>query len=64
MLRLQVPIPIIINGQKVCTYKADFEYYNKAGKRVTEDAKGMKTDVYKLKKKMLKVAHNIDIVEV
>jgi hypothetical protein len=32
-------------------YIADFEYI-KDGKRIVEDVKGMKTDVYKLKKKM------------
>ena len=33
------------------TYKADFEYVQD-GKRVVEDVKGFKTDVYKLKKKL------------
>ena len=32
-------------------YIADFEYI-KDGKRIVEDVKGMKTDIYKLKKKM------------
>ena len=33
------------------TYRADFEYIEN-GKRVVEDVKGFKTDVYKLKKKL------------
>lgn len=35
-------------------YKADFRYFDvKADHEVVEDVKGFKTDVYKLKKKML-----------
>jgi len=41
------------NGKKVraLTYVADFQYTTKYG-IVVEDVKGMKTDVYKLKKKL------------
>ena len=34
-------------------YIADFTYYDSAGNWIIEDAKGMKTDIYKLKKKMM-----------
>jgi hypothetical protein len=35
-------------------YKADFRYFDeKLGKVIVEDVKGFKTDVYKIKKKML-----------
>ena len=33
-------------------YVADFMYTDENGKIVVEDVKGMKTDVYKIKKKM------------
>ena len=33
-------------------YIADFEYIDKEGKTIVEDVKGIKTDVYKIKKKM------------
>lgn len=36
---------------RAITYVADFEYC-KGGKLVVEDVKGMKTDVYKIKKKL------------
>ena len=34
-------------------YRADFQYREKNGGVVVEDVKGMKTEVYRLKKKML-----------
>jgi hypothetical protein len=53
-------------GEKIreITYIADFEYYNKEGKRIVEDVKGVKTDAYKLKKRMFikNVANVYDIV--
>ena len=35
------------------SYVADFEYLDQNSNDIVEDVKGMKTDVYKLKKKML-----------
>ena len=42
-------------GEKIraITYKADFVYKDKAGKEHIVDTKGYKTEVYKLKKKLL-----------
>ena len=34
------------------TYIADFVYYDKKGNMIVEDTKGVKTEVYKIKKKM------------
>jgi hypothetical protein len=51
-LELQPRFPVVINGVKVCTYIADFAYFD--GKsRVIEDVKGFKTPIYKLKKKLV-----------
>ena len=52
-----------INGRKVraITYVADFTYKDKEGKRHIIDVKGMKTEVYKLKKKMFEYKYNIEI---
>lgn len=69
-LRLQVPFELIpslkINGEtfRVTKYIADFVYNDKNGNEVVEDAKGMKTDVYKLKRKLMAYVHNIIIREV
>jgi hypothetical protein len=64
-LRLQVPFPIIVNKNKVCTYYADFVYFDiSASEVIVEDVKGMKTPIYNLKKKLVKAIYNINIKEV
>ena len=53
--------------QRAVYYVADFEYWEKTTdgwKHVVEDAKGVKTDVYKLKKKLMLWRHGIEIREV
>jgi hypothetical protein len=62
-LELQPKYEFVINGVKVTTYKADFRYVEK-GATVVEDAKGYRTQVYRLKVKLMKALHNIDIKEV
>ena len=62
-LELQPAYPIIVDRMKVCTYKADFRYIEN-GALVVEDAKGMKTPVYRLKKKLMKALYGIEIREV
>jgi hypothetical protein len=62
-LILQHVFPIIIKGQKICEYIADFTYLDKAGKQIVEDTKGMKTDVYRMKKKLMKAVNGIEILE-
>ena len=44
-------------------YVADFVYTTKDGKTVIEDVKGFKTDVYKMKKKLMKDIHGIEVKE-
>ena len=49
--------------ERECSYIADFVYrYN--GKTVVEDAKGMRTKEYVLKRKMMLYFHGIRISEV
>jgi hypothetical protein len=62
-LKLQVPYEFVVNGFKICKYIADFVYFEKDGKKVVEDSKGMKTDIYRIKKKMMKAIHNIEVLE-
>jgi hypothetical protein len=46
-------------------YKADFRYYdNEIEEEVVEDVKGMKTDVYKIKKKLLLSKYDINFLEI
>ena len=63
-LQLQVPFELIPkqNGERACTYKADF-VYEQNGKKVVEDTKGMKTDVYKIKRKLMLYRYGIKIKE-
>ena len=71
-LQLQVPYELIpsqrnIDGKvvaKAVRYIADFVYTDRAGQTVVEDAKGVLTDVYKLKKKLMLYVHNINVKEV
>ena len=62
-LELQPRYPIIINGVKVTTYVADFRYTGISGAVIVEDTKGFKTEVYKLKKKLMSAIHGIEIQE-
>lgn len=69
-LRMQVEIPCIVNEQQICTYVADFSYRNAdrviafMQGTIYEDAKGARTDVYKLKRKLVRACTSIEIVEV
>ena len=68
-LRRQVPLPIwtvnLETGEivTVARYFADFRY-ERDGRVVWEDAKGMKTETYLLKKKLVEALHGIEIEEV
>lgn len=61
-LKRQVHCDIHVNGQFVCSYVADFVFMER-GARVVADAKGCKTEVYKLKKKLMLACNGIAIVE-
>ena len=71
-LQLQVPFELIpaqkVKGkvvERACKYIADFVYFDKEmGETVVEDAKGMRTEVYKIKKKMMLWEFGIEIKEV
>lgn len=63
-LILQPEFPIIVNGKKICKYIADFRYVNRDIETVVEDAKGVKTDVYRLKKKLVEALYGITVQEV
>ena len=64
-LKLQVKYDIVINDIKICKYIADFVYKEESpdGKirEIVEDAKGFETPEFKLKKKLMKAVHGIDI---
>ena len=64
-LRLQVPFELIPKqqGERAVKYIADF-VYTEGDETVVEDVKGIKTDVYRLKKKLMLKVHGLKIKEV
>lgn len=56
-LKLQPKFPIVIESKLVCTYIADFTYIDQMKRVVVEDVKGMKTPVYRLKKKLVEARY-------
>ena len=63
-LKRQVKFELIPKqeGERACYYIADFTYMEN-GELVVEDCKGFKTDVYKIKKKLMLMEHGIRIRE-
>lgn len=69
-LTRQVPFELIPNvktrtGKTVrgVKYVADFVYRDQHGRQVVEDAKGMKTEIYKIKAKLMLWLYGIEIQE-
>lgn len=48
---------------RICDYRADFQYYRKR-ERIVEDVKGMKTPVYRIKKKLVEALYDLTITEI
>lgn len=72
-LRLQVPYELLpsqknLEGKVIerkMSYIADFVYFDKAhGCEVVEDAKGVRTEVFRLKKKLMLYRYGIEVHEV
>lgn len=61
-LRRQVVFDLEANGTLVCRYVADFLYHH-GESEIVEDVKGVRTDVYRLKKKLMKACYGIEILE-
>ena len=62
-LKLQPRYKLTIGDSTICTYIADFSFHER-GKFIVEDVKGVRTDVFKLKRKLMKAIHGIDITEI
>ena len=66
-IELQPRYDLVVNGQKLGFYRADFRYeMRETGRVITEDVKSVatKTAVYMLKKKLVKALYGVEIVEV
>lgn len=62
-LELQPKYRLDVDGIHVADYIADFRYKDSLGFTMVEDAKGVRTAVYRLKKKLMLAIHGIDILE-
>lgn len=60
-LQRQIPYVFKLDGKKIFTYKADFQYTDSDGKTHVIDVKGVLTPVFRLKKKLIEAQHNIEI---
>ncbi len=63
-LKLQPRFPLLVNGEKVCEYRADFQYLDADGQLVVEDVKGVRTEGYRLKAKLMRAVHRITVKEI
>lgn len=61
-LERQVTFPLIVNGQRIAKYIADFVYIEDR-KRIIEDCKGYRTREYRMKKALMKATLGIEIRE-
>lgn len=62
-LEVQPSFDFSIDGKHIFTYVADFSY-SKGGRFIVEDVKGIRTPVYKLKKKIIEIHHDVEITEI
>ena len=70
-LKLQPRYKLEVNGVKIGTYVGDFSYAYSPSVishpqhvRTVEDVKGVRTAVYRLKKKLMLALHGIEIAEI
>ena len=61
-LEQQVRFRLDVNGQHICDYICDWKYYdNERGCEIVEDAKGLLTDVCRMKLKLMAAVHGVDV---
>jgi hypothetical protein len=54
-----------VNDVHICDYIADFRYHDvQEDATVVEDAKGVATDVYKIKKCLVLAIHGVEVMEI
>jgi len=63
-IEYQPPYVCIVNDKKIFTYKADFRVTYADGRVEVIDVKGMKTSVYRIKKKLVEALYGFEIIEV
>ena len=63
-LQCQPAFDLVVNGQKITRYTADFEYRDGESRRVVEDVKGVRTRDYVLRRKLMKAVLGITVQEI
>lgn len=66
-LRCQVRFDLPVNGERVCTYVADFTWIERSGEFIVADVKSTATatiERYRLKRKLFRAVHGFDIQEI
>ena len=58
----QVTFSFVVNGVKVCSYRADWVVTWKDGRREIWDFKGYETSEFKIKKKLMIACYGIEII--
>ena len=56
-LKKQVRFDLVVNGEKICSYYADFTYSLPDGSKVIDEVKGFRTDVFRVKWKLLQALY-------
>lgn len=59
----QYRMPVKVNGVLICHYVADFYVSFADGHHEIHETKGAKTDIYKLKKKLVEAIYGEEIIE-
>lgn len=62
-LRVHTRFPIIVNGRSCGYWEADFDYQERGVHRV-EDVKGVRTPVYRLKRRLVEALYPVTIDEI
>jgi hypothetical protein len=67
-LKFQARYVLSVKGHEICAYVADFQYRNLKGEEVIEDVKGYRGGqayaLFRLKKKLMKACHGIEVMEI
>lgn len=64
-LERQYRFKLAIGDQLIATYVADFRYFDRVKSEwVVEDVKGVRTAEFKIKAKLMKALHRVEVVEV
>lgn len=63
-LKRHLPIPLYVNGKKVCTYIADNFVTYKDGRQAIIETKGLKQPAFEIKWKLLEAIYGVDHPEI